>query len=512
MLSVTVPNRPFATESITGMMMPDGFFESSLGQQRLNAHFRHTGVAPLTNASINIESASHPSIQITPQTHFIPQLSGGGARLLGWDVDVGGTPPGTYFVSFVVESGGTRDRIIKKIFVTQVTYDPASEALTIHAPEGRLEATIRSGLGPKDRFCCAKIPDDVKGNRERLRQLNFVNDLDQLVDALPGGNLEVCLPLYLPTELSVVVRHNPPFSGQYSDLPYQDPWWKDLLLILLIIFLLAIIVTIIVAGVVSVVITGGATGPLVVVTFECCTGPTALLLVGLLVAAAGSGVAAGASDERDPFRRGQDNTMPAAGELTVAERLEIAFNYTEPVALGRPFSVDTKWDYTRITDGGTTYNFGVQETNQNVHVLARIEVEANDVVHSYKKEDWIIRARFFGPDDKMFKADQMFVRCILEGTGQQEGRYLSLTMQDDGIAPDLEPADGWYTGHQLFTEKERGLWKLYVVAQDVNTAQPNMAPEEAAKIIGGMVRTHQLTIDFAGGTCPLVPDGHVNVL
>jgi hypothetical protein len=26
------------------------------------------------------------------------------------------------------------------------------------------------------------------------------------------------------------------------------------------------------------------------------------------------------------------------------------------------------------------------------------------------------------------------------------------------------------------------------------------------------VRTHQLTIDFSGGTCPFVADGHINVV
>jgi len=39
-----------------------------------------------------------------------------------------------------------------------------------------------------------------------------------------------------------------------------------------------------------------------------------------------------------------------------------------------------------------------------------------------------------------------------------------------------------------------------------------MPIEDQAKIIGGMVATHQLTIFFEGGTCPLVPDGHVNVV
>lgn len=51
-----------------------------------------------------------------------------------------------------------------------------------------------------------------------------------------------------------------------------------------------------------------------------------------------------------------------------------------------------------------------------------------------------------------------------------------------------------------------------MIAQDVNRAREDMDPEEAAKMIGGMLLTPQVTIGFDGGECPLVPDGHVNVL
>ena len=124
----------------------------------------------------------------------------------------------------------------------------------------------------------------------------------------------------------------------------------------------------------------------------------------------------------------------------------------------------------------------------------------------------MVKGRFFDADDKQLKADQLFVRCILQGTGPLEGQYIEIPMQDDGIAPDEKPADGTYTGRYYFTPKERGIWLVLVFAQDVNTAQPDMAPEDAAKIIGGQVLTHHLTVDFSGGTCPFVPDGHVNVI
>jgi hypothetical protein len=508
MLPVTVPNRPFATEMLTGTMLPDGFFEASLGRQRLNAHFRHTGGAALTHAQINVESVSHPAILVTPHTYFMPRLEGGGARLLNWDIDVHNAPTGTHHVSFVVESAGERSRFIKKIFVTRVQFDPATNTFSVQAPEGTLECVFKAALGPKNPPCCghrAPNPD--------AKRFNFVNDLSQLVAQMPPkSEWEVCPPIYLITEMDLAVRHNPPFPGQYSDLPFQDPWWKDLLIVLLIIFLIALIVTIIVAGVVSIVITGGAAGPVIVVTFECCAAPVALLLLAELVGAFGSGTLAGLTDARDPFRRGQDNTTPASGELTVSEQLHVVLGYPEPVVLGRPYAVHAKWEYTRLTDAGTRYNYSVSETNRNVHVLNRYEVEAPDVIHSYRREPFVVKGRFFDADDKQMKADQLFVRCILQGTGPLEGQYLEIPMQDDGIDPDEKPADGTYTGRYYFTPKERGIWLVLVFAQDVNTAQPDMAPEDAAKIIGGQVLTHHLTVDFSGGTCPFVPDGHVNVI
>jgi hypothetical protein len=96
----------------------------------------------------------------------------------------------------------------------------------------------------------------------------------------------------------------------------------------------------------------------------------------------------------------------------------------------------------------------------------------------------------------------------------QNGEYRKFTLQDDGFSPDKDPNDGIYTGIYYFRQEEqaRGLWRYFVIAQDINHAQPGMSPEEAAQIIGGMVLTHQLVITFDQDACPYVPDGYVNVI
>lgn len=146
-----------------------------------------------------------------------------------------------------------------------------------------------------------------------------MNDPD-IKDCFPG--------VYLIHEADVVISHNPPFDGQYSDLPFQDPWWKILLAIIAIILFIAAVAVAAYFGV----FVGG------VAIIECCSAPF-FWAVGLAAGSGGSGIAAGASDERDSFRRGQDNTIPSAGELTTGESLKMTLSYPEPIALGRPFSV-----------------------------------------------------------------------------------------------------------------------------------------------------------------------------
>ncbi|MGZ5442625.1 MAG: choice-of-anchor X domain-containing protein [Thermoanaerobaculia bacterium] len=185
--------------------------------------------------------------------------------------------------------------------------------------------------------------------------------------------------------------------------------------------------------------------------------------------------------------------------------------YVDPVALGRPFKIGTKWEYTRITDGNS-YTHEVEETNENIHVLSEYDIKAADVVRVYKREPWIVRAQFRAANGETIRGGELFVQCFLIGP---DGRFRSFVLQDDGMQPDDKPNDGIYTGvYQFALEKNPvGLWRYFVIAQDVNNADPNLKPEEAAQIIGGFVVTHQLTIDFdPTSDCPFVPDGHVNVI
>jgi hypothetical protein len=432
---------------------------------------------------------------------------------LSWSVDVGLAPPGVHYVSFISEDASGRNRAIKKIFVTRVNYDSATQTFSAEAAEGTLSVRLKEMVGPKDLNCCKQVRGHPSvPDREGENILAQLGELWSSID-VDDPDLQYCPPAYLLRHLELVVTPDVPFAGQFSDLPFEDPWWKTLLAVIAIILLIAAAIVFLVGGGGGVVIGGIGNGIGALVVLSCCAAPAVGAVIASIILGAGAlvtGAIAATKDGRDPFRRGQDNTSPAAEEFTLSERVDLLISYPEPVTPGKPFAVGAKWEYTRETTGAS-YTHSVSETNNNIHVLSRYHITHPDVVRAYKKEPFIVKAEFFDQDDKPLRGDQLFVQCILQGPAGQHRRFM---LQDSGIEPDEEAQDGVYTGIFDFVREEKpaGIWIVWVIAQDVNNAQPDLSPEQAAQIIGGMVRTHQLTITFDGGTCPLVPDGHVNVI
>jgi hypothetical protein len=470
------------------------------------------GGAPVANASVYVESVSHPGIVVTPRTYAVSNLAPDASRVLAWDANFTGVPSGVHFISFIEEDAGGRNRTIKKIFVTNVQFDPSTLIFSADTPEGTIQVRLQDLVGPKG--ACCPTPRDPHLGRSLVGEGQIIAQVARLFEG-HRTDFPFCMPGYLLHEFDVAITPNPPFSGQHGDLPFQDPWWKILLCIIALILLIAAAIAEAVGGSGSIRVSAGNTdtgSP----AGDCCGvraggGGSSYVAAGLVAAAAAVATAAALSDTRDPIRRGQDNTAPAAGELTIAERLHATITYVEPVAVGRPFKVQADWDYTRVTTGNS-YTHSVSETNTNEHVLSRYLIDAPDVLPLYQQRLWEVKAQFFDDANNQLRGNELFVQCFLIGP---HGEYFNFPLQDDGLNPDDKPNDGIYTGvfnFGVLEQKARGLWLYYVIAQDINSAQPGMDPEKAAQIIGGLVRTHQLTITFDGGTCPLVPDGHVNVI
>ena len=527
-MAFAIQNRPFATEPITGMMLPDGLFAAGIGKQNINAYFENAGSA-VAGAQVYVESVSNPNIVVTPATYYLASAAHDVSHLFAWEADFTNAPAGKHLVSFIVQTPAGHQRIIKKIFVTKVGFDPSTKSFTVTAPEGVMsvafESMVGSGqscCGPRKSgdCCCACDEPKATATNPRLtagaKQSGPENVLTYLVDGLKANNpdFEFCLPGYLLEKVHAAVSPTPPYAGQYGDLPFQDPFWKALLCLLALLLLIAAAIAEAVGGSGSITVSGGSGGSGPGGTPSCCGvsasgGGSSYVAAGLVAAAAAVATIAGASDERDPFRLGQDHTAPAtASELTIQEDLDITFKYADAIQPGKPFKVGIDWKYMRTTTT-STYEYADSADNANIHTLSKYVIDAPDVVRAYKREPFIVKASFYDADNKLFKGNQLFVQCYLVGPA---GQFRRFTLQDNGVNPDDKPNDGVYTGRYQFTIEDKGIWTYYVLAQDVNDADPNLTPDQAAQIIGGMLLTGQLTISFEGGTCPLVPDGHVNVI
>ncbi len=564
MATLQIPSRPFASELITGLALPDGIFEIAFGELMINAHVQNTGSATVTSASVYLEGASDPGIAITPATPLITDLPPGGARLLRWRADFSRANPGKTLLSFVcIDASGIRTRIIKPIFVTRTTFHARTNTVAMQTPEGVLRAGFPRVVRPVDDGCCGAGVGGpgsgaggglgggggmgtggggggpcgcgpgcyggcgdcggcgcgckrTGGPKRPLTAFRPETDLlSSILEAARGGQIQLCPTWYLPQGISCVWEPTPPYAGQNGDLPFQDPWWKALLCVLAVTLVLAS----------AVVASGNPGGSITVGTGD----PSELgpagpgerscglagggagsndVAAGLVAAAAACVTAAGLGGAGDPIRRGQDHTQPGPGERTIAESLSAELTFPEPVVLGKPFAVGARWKYQRTTTA-REYQYAETDVHRNVHVLSKYEITAPELNRAYEEEPWIVRARFWDAQGRLMTGAELFVQCFLVGPCRQVIRVL---LQDDGVAPDTAAGDGTYTALRRFTREAEGVWKYLVIAQDVNHARPDMTPDQAARILGGIVLTHQLTISFGSGICRLIPDGFVQVI
>ncbi|WP_133257492.1 hypothetical protein [Paenibacillus montanisoli] len=531
MTQFEIPNRPFASEPITGLMTPDGIFEVALGKQIINAHIMNNG-SEVDQVLVYIESVSDPGIVVTPKTYSIVHAATRVSHLFSWEADFSAAAPGKHMVSFIVVTAEGHERIIKPIFVTKMNFNPATHSFSITTSEAVLDVAFIEMIGSGecsnnkiDNSCCSDRYDtrstilDVLNVVGKLQSsdresCNLLSYLSEGISVTNNPNFTLCASQLLVGKLKAQIQPTQPYEGQYGDLPFQDPWWKVILAVVTFVLLVAAAIAEAVDGSGDVTAGGGGTHDLPNSSGGTYCTPTATgggaskVAAGLLAGAATVAAIAGTSDVRDTFRKGQDQTAPASeGELTIAEDLELSFIYPEEIVPGKAFKVSVDWQYQRITTEGT-YTHKDSETNTNIHILSKYDIIAPN--EASLQEPFIVKSQFYDADNNLFVGNQLFVQCFLIGPS---GEWRSIVLQDNGVGEDREANDGTYTGVKYFSADDRmGSWKYFVIAQDINHATPDMQPEEAAQIVGGMLLTNQLSITFGGGNCPIVFDGEVNLI
>lgn len=487
-----VLSRPFAVEPVTNIMLPDGIFDNALYNLRIACHYTNLSNTSLTNVSIYLESVGDPGIVPMAKTSHFASIPGGASVQVMWDADFKNATPGKRLVSFVAKADGFDSRrTIQQIFVSQTRFDSATNSYSCTVDEGALTVSNISAIVQRPGW-------GVKGKDGRC--------------AYPpeGGP-------WVPTGLTMVWTPNPAFAGVHGDLPFSDPWWKVLAFIILIIAaIVAVVAAALGAGKAS--FSVGGTFDETEPSVSCCTPKVTgeFTVAGVASAIASVAAIVALSDTADPIWRGQEATLPAAGELTIGEKVVAKWSLPDAPNAGKPYTADVNWTYTRFTTG-KVYEYSVRETQTNVHLSDAVEVEIPATVRPFNPL-WV-RSKFHSRGTDLFKGPQLYAFVLFEAPG---GLYFVVPMTDDGIGFDPSANDGVYAGSLDLEVAYRvllnhhmdihGVWRVYVFAQDVNQTKPGTPPEIAAQQIGGFFVASAISITFDPSLpCPLSAQGTITV-
>lgn len=135
------------------------------------------------------------------------------------------------------------------------------------------------------------------------------------------------------------------------------------------------------------------------------------LAAGLYAGAAAAGILAGATDHKDPIRRGQEQTSVDASTSTHAELLHMEFGFPLMIPwVGQPFPVDVNWRYTRQTNSGEQ-TVEVRERRINPQILLGQSV-APDRAHYRPGETVTMQAAIWDYQDRPPDAYQVTAHMV----------------------------------------------------------------------------------------------------
>lgn len=460
--SVVIETRPFAINPNNLFLQnPDGIFNVAMDDQLIGIYVKNTGPNMLQNVEATLSVAASSGITLTKASEHFGDLPPNVPVFGSYRGSFGSSSPGKYELTLNITANGFSGSATRQIFVADSSIDPVSDIISAVTPEGTILVDIQNiRPGP-------------------IRDLNTYAGADIDTDFAVTKEVMTMIP-------------SSPFSGQFSEIPFQDPWWK-------------------VAGLVGKGLVGFASGYAIAEGVdEVCQGQK----TGVVKVAGGVGSvclavseAASLSDIKDPFRRGEESTFPLPTELTTKETVEVTATYTAPPKLGTPYSANVSWTFTRFTTGNT-YQHSIDETVTNVHFSTSRNINTNKLLYSVG-EDVVVTAQFLNGEGSPFKASDAYVFAGID-TDEDIDPEFTIFLTDDGHGGDSQAGDGVYSGtHSVQPTDPEGRWDVFVYAQDVNDAAENADPLVAAQTIGGLV----ISSPDCNSNCPITctPDASINI-
>ncbi len=486
-LKINLEQRPFAIDTITKMMLPDGIFIKShnggnalMRAKLLNPVYNQRSQLPRLYFLQNVES-SEIIIQNGEQLSWKGVFSN--QEYFYWDflVNLSSASIGKHKITINIKLAHSRDpffggrspiEFIGEIYVADAHFDASKLDGAAYFPEGKLNfKIIGSHIFRDKKFRNEKLPTSI----------------------------------ILPKEISSEIKFAQPFDGLYGPIPFNDPWWK----------VAGWIVAGIAGAVAGIWVVGGELGwwdsPIYHKeegTYnpetgercpDCGPGPRDQYtyiqgdpLWGVFVAACALGVAVGLADLIDPYRRGESKSVPKDGDKTVSERLDFTIDYMQFPLAGTSYKIGVDWKFQRH---GTIVNrydaVNENDEQQNIHYLSEYNVYTSDgqleyPINTTHQIDIIVD----------FRKSEEFIRFkkeVTEGLRKKIPEFYVLGYLRNRHTGVLKSAiftrnNNIYVGSFiLFDHDPLGEWDVMVVVQNVNNADSEYTAEEKAEIIGGFI-------------------------
>jgi hypothetical protein len=219
---------------------------------------------------------------------------------------------------------------------------------------------------------------------------------------------------------------------------------------------------------------------------------------------AAAAIAAVASDDIDPHRRGQDATPVDPGEHTQREVVRMEVGYPEIPLPGTPFTAKVHWRYERHTDT-RVLTHEVEEEKQNEHHTS-LQLLATDR-REYPRGARVELYAALAPDAYSGRCNYFVTAAVLSPNGRQalkvvlrpwkvERRDSHPMAQHLANRAESSSSDNHYCLYHgwlaLPPDAQLGKWRTYLYAQTLNDVPAGTKPEDAARTIGGLPVTANL--------------------
>lgn len=487
--------RPFAVEPGTGLMLPDGLFDASVGRLDIKFHIRNTSTTKYDNVVYALETFKPRDFVITgARQGVINDLMPGASVLVHFEADFSNAAPGEKELMIWIDGKQPDckgEYFMKKIFVTKTTFDPATKIYTCDTGRGKMQMVFdQIAVSPE-------IPVPQTDYRDQLPRI------------------------FIPLKTDTTLVPSKPVLLPFDCIPFEDPLplWKAIA---------ALIAALAALGAAIFAAQGKGTAD---IKLDCKVQPDGsticdplhaagkgvnekFLIGSILSSAASLALKVALKHYRDPWLLGRESVQLKTGEAIITE--DVSFNQqpVAPIRSGFPYAVDVEWNYVATTNQNNTYSLTKTERTLNTDLTADAYVAAPATVHGLSPIKLGLKPLKAISPEIVFGANELYCYCLLVSPSPLR-KVLKIELEDNGIKYDDLQNDGWFGGgvhleemlSVLTKDQMRGEWTAYFFAQVINLTADGATPEEATGFFGGDFIVNPFHIVYNQSSCPIEMSG-----